>query len=267
MELNINKPIAFFDLETTGLSITNDRIVEISILKVMPNGEQEKICERLNPEMPISAEASSIHGIYEKDIKDSPTFKERAKFYEQFLKGCDLGGYNLLKFDIPVLVEEFLRYDIEFKLDSRKVVDVQRIFYMMEPRTLSAAYKFYCDKSLENAHSAEADTIATYEVLKAQIERYEGVTIKDNKDNEYSPIKNDIQALHDVSATKFADLVGRIAYNDEGVEVFNFGKHKNRPVADVFKKEPGYYDWMMRGDFALSTKRKLTEIKLKMLQN
>ena len=183
------------------------------------------------------------------------------------MKGCDLGGYNLLKFDIPVLVEEFLRYDIEFKLESRKVIDVQRIFYMMEPRTLSAAYKFYCDKSLDNAHSAEADTIATYEVLKAQIERYDGVTIKDAKDNEYAPIKNDIQALHDVSATKFADLVGRIAYNDKGIEVFNFGKHKNKPVAEVFKKEPGYYDWMMRGDFALSTKRKLTEIKLKMLQN
>lgn len=267
MELNITKPIAFFDLETTGLSITNDRIVEISILKVLPGGQKESLNERLNPTIPISAESSDIHGIKDSDVKDLPTFKDRAKQYEQFLKGCDLGGYNLLKFDIPVLVEEFLRNDIEFKLENRKVIDVQRIFYMMEPRTLSAAYKFYCDKSLENAHSAEADTIATYEVLKAQIDRYDGVTIKDAKDREYVPIKNDIQALHDVSATKFADLVGRIAYNDQGVEVFNFGKHKNKPVADVFKSEPGYYDWMMRGDFALSTKRKLTEIKLKMLQN
>lgn len=263
MELNINKPLAFFDLETTGINISNDRIVEISILKVQPNGSQEIKTLKINPTIPIPEEVSEIHGIYDKDVADAPTFKEVAKELASFLKGADLGGYNLLKFDIPLLTEEFLRAEIDFNIDSCRIIDAQRIFYLMEPRTLSAAYKFYCNKELDGAHSAEADTIATYEVFKAQIAHYQGTKIKDKNGNLIEPIKNDIQALHDLNANRFADLVGRLAYNSKNEVVFNFGKHKNKLVADVFKSEPSYYDWMMRGDFALSTKKKLTEIKLK----
>lgn len=262
--LNLKKPLAFFDLETTGINITTDRIVELSVLKAMPNGEVQKKTTKVNPTIPIPIESSLIHGIYDEDVKDAPTFASLAKSLHQFLQGCDLGGFNIIRFDVPVLVEEFLRCDIDFDVCNRKMIDVQRIFHLMEPRNLSAAYKFYCDKELVGAHSAEADTIATYEVLKAQIQRYKDVVIKDGKGNENTPIQNDMSVLHALTATQFADLAGRIGFNDKGEEIFNFGKYKNMKVCEVLKKDPSYYDWMMKGDFALNTKKKLTEIKLRM---
>ena len=265
MDLKLKKPIAFFDLETTGINITTDRIVEIAILKVYPDGKEEVKTERINPEMPIPLEASLVHGIYEKDIIDKPTFKQMAKEIAKFMQGCDLGGYNLLKFDVPLLAEEFLRVGVDFDFKSSNIVDAQRIFFMMEQRTLSAAYKFYCDKNLENAHSAEADTMATYEVLKAQLDRYKNTIYKDKNGNESTPIVNDMEALDALNATKNVDLLGRIVYNSEGVEVFNFGKNKDIPVTKVFKEQPQYYDWMMKNDFPLYTKKILTQLKLRML--
>lgn len=261
--LHLKKPLAFFDLETTGINITSDRIVEISIIKIMPNGEQHVRTSRINPTIPIPIESSLIHGIYDEDVKDKPTFASMAHSLAQFLQGCDLGGFNIIRFDVPVLVEEFLRADIDFDISHRKLIDVQRIFHLMEPRNLSAAYKFYCGKDLQGAHSAEADALATYEVLKSQIIRYENVTIKDKDDKEIIPIKNDMNVLHDLTASQFADLAGRIAFNDKGEEIFNFGKYKNMKVTDVLDKDPSYYDWMMKGDFSLNTKKKLTEIKLR----
>jgi DNA polymerase-3 subunit epsilon len=263
MNLHLKKPLAVFDLETTGINVVNDRIVEISILKVMPNGDKEVKTKRVNPTIPISAESSMIHGIYYEDIKDEPTFKQIAKEITKFLEGCDLCGFNVLKFDLPMLAEELLRAEVAFETKSRKIVDAQKIFHMMEPRTLHAAYKFYCDKNLENAHSAEADTIATFEVLDAQVKKYEGVSIKDNKTGkEHIPVKNDVQALHDITSSNMIDYGGRMVYNNEGVAIFNFGKHRNKPVLEVLQKEPGYYDWILKSDFALNTKQKLTEIKL-----
>ncbi|MDB5255766.1 MAG: polymerase epsilon subunit [Chitinophagaceae bacterium] len=268
MLLNLHKPLAFFDLETTGINVTSDRILEISIVKVLPgNNEVEIKTERINPMMPIPLESSLIHGIYEKDIADKPTFKDLAHVFNNFLKGCDLAGFNILKFDVPVLQEEFNRADIDFDLHGRRMVDAQKIFHMMEPRTLSAAYKFYCNKDLNNAHSAEADTLATYEVLKAQVTKYDNLSIKDKKGNDYIPVKNDIQSLHELSAGNLVDLAGRMAFNDQAQVVFNFGKYKGVLVSDVFKKDPSYYDWMMKGDFPIDTKKKLTAIKLEQLKN
>lgn len=263
MILHLKKPLAFFDLETTGTNITNDRIVEISILKVLLNNEISIKTTRINPTVPIPIESSLIHGIYDEDIKDKPTFKSIAHSLNQFLEGCDLAGFNVIKFDVPVLVEEFLRSGIDFDMSGRKIVDVQRIFHMMEPRNLSAAYKFYCNKDLEGAHSAEADTIATFEVLKAQLVRYKDCALKDKNGKEYIPIQNDVNALHNLTASQFADLAGRISFNDSGEEVFNFGKYRNQKVSEVFIKDPSYYDWIMKGDFALNTKKKITEIKLR----
>ncbi|GAL83395.1 DNA polymerase III subunit epsilon [Sporocytophaga myxococcoides] len=263
MGLNLKKPLAFFDLETTGTNITNDRIVEISVLKVMPNNEQIIKTTRINPTIPIPLESSLIHGIYDEDVKDKPTFKSVAAQFATMLQGCDLAGFNILRFDVPVLVEEFLRAGVDFDITNRKMVDAQRIYHLMEPRNLSAAYKYYCNKDLEGAHSAEADTIATFEVLKAQILKYEGCTIKDGDGKEFIPVKNDMNALHELTASQFVDLAGRMVLNDKGEEVFNFGKYKNMKVTDVLQKDPSYYDWMMKGDFALSTKKKLTEIKLR----
>ena len=261
--LHLKNPLVFFDLETTGINIAKDRIVELSFLKALPNGEHVTYTRRVNPEMPIPQESSMIHGIYDEDIKDAPTFKSLAKNLTKFLEGCDLAGFNIIRFDVPMLVEEFLRVGVDFEVSNRKLVDAQRIFHMMEPRNLKAAYKFYCNADLEDAHSAEADTVATFHVLDAQIKKYQGVKIKDSDGNETEPIKNDMQILHDLTASKIVDLAGRMAFNQAGVEVFNFGKHKNRPVVDVLRKEPTYYDWMMKGDFPLDTKRKLTEIKLR----
>ncbi|MBE9510094.1 MAG: 3'-5' exonuclease [Bacteroidetes bacterium] len=251
MELNLRNPIAFFDLETTGINVASDRIVEISVLKVDPSSNEELLTQRINPTIPISKEALAIHGISNDDVSDKPTFAEFARKLANFLEGCDFAGYNCNKFDIPLLAEEFLRVDLDFDFKKHKVIDVQVIFHKMEQRTLSAAYKFYCNKKLENAHSAEADIIATYEVLKAQLDFY-------------SNLKNDVDYLSKFSShKKTVDLIGRIVYNQKGEEVFNFGKHKGEKVEDVFNKEPSYYNWIMNGDFPLFTKKVLTEIKLR----
>ena len=251
LELNLNNPIAFFDLETTGINIVSDRIVEISILRISPKGEEEVLTERINPGISIPQESSKIHGITDQDVKDAPSFKEVAKKLAKFIEGCDLGGYNCNKFDVPLLAEEFLRVGVEVNFKKRKVVDVQVIFHKMEQRTLSAAYKFYCSKDLTDAHSAQADTIATYEVLKAQLGHYDN-------------LENDIQYLSQFSShTKNVDFAGRVIYNDKGVEVFNFGKFKGKSVEQVLKDEPGYYGWIINGDFPLYTKNVVTEIKMR----
>ncbi|MBN1651095.1 MAG: 3'-5' exonuclease [Bacteroidales bacterium] len=264
MELNLKRPIAFLDLETTGIKVASDRIVEISIVKIHPDGKKEIKTRRVNPEMHIPEETSAIHGIYDEDVKDEPTFRQLAKGLYQFLNNCDLAGYNSNRFDIPLLVEEFLRADIDFDIENRKRIDVQNIFHKMEQRTLVAAYKYYCGKDLENAHSAEADTIATYEVLKAQLDRYKGVEFKDKSGQVSIPVVNDINALAEFSeVNKSADLIGFIIYNDQGEEIINFGKHKGKLVSEIFNTESSYYDWMMKGDFPLSTKKVITKLKLK----
>lgn len=252
MQLNLANPIVFFDLETTGVNISKDRIIEISLLKVAPNGKEESKTRRINPGIPIPPEATAIHRISNEDVKDCPTFKEIAKSLAAQIEGCDLAGFNSNRFDIPLLAEEFLRADVDIDLSKRKFVDVQTIFHKMEQRTLSAAYKFYCGKSLEDAHSAAADTFATYEVLKAQLDRY-------------PDLKNDIRFLSEFSCfTNNVDFAGRMIYNDKGEEVINFGKYKGRLVAEVLKADPGYYAWMMSGDFPLNTKQKLTEIRMRL---
>ncbi len=265
---NLTRPIAFFDLETTGVNVASDRIVEISILKVLTNGTKEIKTKRINPTLPIPIQSSEIHGIYDTDIANEPTFKEIAKSLAEFLKDCDLAGYNSNKFDIPILVEEFLRAGVDFDLKGRRFVDVQNIFHQMEQRTLKAAYKFYCGKEIIKAHSAEADIEATYEVFLAQLKKYEGVEFEDKKGVKSIPIKNDIKALHDfTNIHKNADLAGRIIFNEEGIEVFNFGKHTGKSVEKVLREEPSYYTWMLNGDFPLYTKNTLTKIKLRMAFN
>jgi len=250
MKLKLSNPIAFFDLETTGLNIASDRIVEISIIKILPNGDRETKTKLLNPTIPISEESISIHGITNEDVKDKATFNEVAKEVNEFIKDCDLAGYNSNRFDIPLLAEEFLRAGINFDISKRNLIDVQNIFHKMEQRTLIAAYKFYCHKDLTKAHSAEADTLATFEVLEAQLDKY-------------NELENDMKFLADFSRqTKNVDLLGRIIRNDKDVAVFNFGKHKGKSVKEVLTKEPSYYSWMMKGDFPLYTKKVLKEIKL-----
>lgn len=250
MRLELKNPIIFFDLETTGINIASDRIVEISYLKVDLNGKESIKTLRVNPEMPIPEKATSIHGISNEDVKNEPTFNEIAKSVARDFEGCDLAGYNSVRFDIPLLAEEFLRSGVDIDLKRRKFVDVQVIFMKMEPRTLGAAYKYFVGKELTDAHSAEADTIATYEVLQAQLERYPNLV-------------NDIGKLAEFSAhNRNVDFAGRIVYNDEDVEVFNFGKYKGKPVKDILQSDPGYYGWMMNGDFPLYTKKVLTSIKL-----
>ena len=252
MNLQLKRPIVFFDLETTGVDAAKDRIVEISMVKVAVDGTKTVKTRRINPEMPIPAEASAIHGITDDDVKDEPTFKQIAKSLAAFIEGCDFGGFNSNRFDLPLLVEEFMRAGVECDFQRRKFVDVQTIFHRKEQRTLVAAYKFYCDKDLENAHSAEADTMATYEVLEAQIERY-------------PDIGNTVDALAEFSAGKpMVDFAGRLTLNDNGEEIFTFGKYKGRKVMDVFRDDPSYYSWMMNGDFPLYTKKIITEIRLRM---
>lgn len=263
LNLKLKKPLAVFDIEATGPNVCRDRIIELCIIKLLPDHTSEQYTYKLNPTIPITAEASLIHGMYDKDVKDFPTFLEVAPKVNQVLKGCDLGGFNHVKFDIPMLVEEFLRCDMDFDLKNRLLIDAQKIFHLMEKRTLSAAYKFYCDKELSDAHSAVADTKATLEVILAQIERYEGQTVIDNSGNELGVIKKEMEQLHKVFNNQMVDLAGRFVYNQDGVEVFNFGKHRHRPVLEVLKEEPGFYDWMMRGEFPLDTKKKLTELRLK----
>ncbi|GAB3268299.1 3'-5' exonuclease [Larkinella harenae] len=261
--LFLKKPLAFFDLETTGIDPMKDRIVEISIAKALPNGEVVVKTQRINPTIPIPIETSLIHGIYDEDIKEEPTFKSVARTMAQFLDGCDLGGYNCNRFDIPLLVEEFLRANVDFDLKNRRLIDVQRIFHVMEPRTLKAAYKFYCGKELINAHSAEADTLATFEVLESMVVRYDGAIAADEKGNEVI-IGNDIEILNKLMLNNNVDLRGHMVYNKDGKEVVNFGKHKGTLVVDVLQKEPSFYDWILKSEFPLDTKRKLTEIKLRM---
>lgn len=268
MELQLTRPIAFLDLETTGIKVATDRIVEICMLRVLPDGTTRIRTFRINPEIPIPPEVTAIHGISDEDVRDCPTFRQLAGEIAAFLENCDLAGYNSNHFDIPLLAEEFLRADYEFELKGRRFIDVQNIFHRMEPRNLSAAYKFYCNRELINAHSAEADTIATYEILKSQLDRYADTEHKDRYGKLTKPIVNDVKALSEFSHTsRNVDLIGHIVYNDKNVEVFNFGKHKGKAVTQVLKDEPSYYDWMMKGDFPLSTKKVLTRIKLKGFNN
>ncbi|AUP78212.1 3'-5' exonuclease [Flavivirga eckloniae] len=255
MQLNLTRPICFFDLETTGVNISKDRIVEISILKVFPDGKEVNKTWLVNPEMDIPKEVTEIHGITNEKVANEPTFKELAKEIHNMVKDSDLGGFNSNRFDIPLLAEEMLRADMDFDMKNRLAVDVQTIFHKMEQRTLSAAYKFYCDKNLDGAHSAEADTNATYEVLKAQIAKYE-------------EIENNTKFLAEFSSRKkFADFAGFIAYNKDGVECFSFGKHKGKLVTEVLEKEPGYFGWLLNADFPLYTKKVLTSIKLRSFNN
>ena len=265
MKLNLTRPLAFFDLEATGINIGADRIVEISVIKLHPDGTDEAKTWRVNPGIPIPAEVSLIHGIYDEHIKDEPTFAQLAADVAAFIADSDLAGYNSNKFDIPMLMEEFLRGGVPFDLENRLFIDVQNIFHQMEQRTLKAAYQFYCNKQIINAHSAEADTRATMEVLLAQIARYENVEWEDKKGNKTVPVVNDVAALHKfTNLHRPVDFAGRLAFNDDGEEVFNFGKHKGKKVEDVFNLEPSYYSWMMQGDFPLYTKRKLEEIYARM---
>jgi DNA polymerase-3 subunit epsilon len=254
MQLNLANPLVFFDLETTGINISKDRIIEISLLKVFPNGKEDSKTRRINPEMPIPPESTLIHGITDDDVKDCPPFKKIAKSLATLLEGCDLAGFNSNRFDIPLLVEEFLRAGVHIDLNKRKFVDVQTIFHKMEQRTLSAAYKFYCNKDLDKAHSAEEDARATYEVLKSQLDRY-------------PELRNDIKYLSEFSSfTNNVDFAGRMIYNENKEEVINFGKYKGRLVTEVLSNDPSYYSWIMNGDFSLNTKNVLTEIRLRTLQ-
>jgi DNA polymerase-3 subunit epsilon len=246
--LQLTRPLAFIDLETTGVSLSTDRIVELAIVKLMPDETRLVKRKLINPQIPIPEASSAIHGITDEMVKDAPTFKQAGNEIKQFLENCDLGGYNSNRFDIPILMEEFLRAGMDVDLSNRRMVDVQHIFYTMEPRTLSAAYKYYCSKELENAHSAEADVNATIEVLHAQVERYE--KLGDSIDS----------ILSTIGEEKIVDYARRFSFNEKGIEIFNFGKFKGMAVTDVLKKEPQYYDWMMKGDFPLHTKQKLTEL-------
>jgi len=264
MNLKLNKPLAVIDLETTGTNVGSDRIVEICILKVFPGGKREIKTQRINPGIPIPLAVQAIHGISDDDVKNEPKFSEVAQQLAQMLLGCDLSGYNALKFDIPLLAEEFLRSGVEFDLKNRRIVDVQNIFHKMEPRNLRAAYRFYCGKELLDAHSAEADTVATFEILDAQVKRYKDAAYIDSDGNITYPFKNDIAALHDFSVYhKFCDLAGHLIYDEQGRETFNFGKYKGMLVDEVFRREPSYYDWMVNAQFPEYTKKIITAIKLR----
>lgn len=247
-QLTLTRPIIFFDLETTGVNHAKDRIVEMALVKLLPGGARDSYVKRINPEMPIPAETSAIHGIFDEDVKHAPTFKQVAHTLYEWMKGCDLGGYNSARFDLPVLAEEFLRAGIQVDFEKRKMVDAQQIFFKMEQRTLTAAYKFYCNKAIENAHSAEADILATIEVLEAQIDKYPELTDR-------------VDQLHDLSSggEECVDFARSMVMKN-GRIVFNFGKYKDKSVEEIFTKEPGYYDWMMKSDFTLHTKQKISEI-------
>lgn len=250
MSLKLTRPIIFFDLETTGVNITQDRIVEISIIKVMPNGEEIEKTRRINPEMPIPAEATAVHGITDEDVKDCPTFRQVAKDLAAHFTGCDIAGFNSNKFDIPMLDQELRRAGVKFDFSKARFIDVQAIFHKKEQRNLVAAYRFYCDKELEGAHSANADTRATYEVLLAQLQKYDD-------------LPSDVQGLADFAChNRNIDLIGRLVRDDNGQAIINFGKYKGKPAAEVLKTDPGYYSWIMQGDFPENTKDAFTRIKL-----
>lgn len=269
MQLKLTKPLVFFDLETTGINIAKDRIVELAMVKIMPDGtrickpEKEGLENRylVNPEMPIPPESTAVHGIGDDDVKDAPTFRQIAKGVFKFLHGCDLGGFNSNKFDIPLLAEEFMRVDIDFSTEDRNLIDVQTIFHIMEQRTLKAAYKFYCDASLDDAHAALPDTMATYDVFQKMVERYEGSDIVDAKGNVLPTFTNDMDVLHRFCERgRNVDFMGRFVYDDNNIPVFNFGKYKGQAVAEVLRTNPGYYNWMMDGDFPRYTKKVLTDV-------
>jgi DNA polymerase-3 subunit epsilon len=270
MKLNLKRPLVFLDLETTGTNVASDRIVELALVKVMPDGstvtrpDQTDGSARylVNPQMPIPKETSLVHGIYDEDVADAPTFESIAPKLFKFLHGCDLAGFNSNKFDLPLLAEEFLRVGIDFSLDDRNIIDVQVLFHLMEQRTLRAGYTFYTGKTLDNAHEALADTIATYEVFVEQVKRYQGQPVYDLRGNLLATFDNDMEVLHQVSQRhRPADLMGRMVYDDEGVVVFNFGKYKGKSVQEVLKNDPGYYGWMMQGDFPLYTKKVLKSLR------
>lgn len=249
MKLKLDRPLIFFDLETTGTNITHDRIVELSYIKVYPDGEEERKTRRLNPEMPIPAESTAIHGITDADVANAPTFRQIAKSLMEIFEGCDIAGYNSNKFDVPVLMEEFGRCGMNFDIVGRRFIDVQNIFHKKEQRTLVAAYKFYCGEELTNAHAANADTEATYKVLLGQLAMYDD-------------LENDVEFLAKFSSVgRNVDLAARIVLNDKDEPVFNFGKHKGKTVKEVLRKEPSFYDWMMQGDFPKNTKDVLTQLK------
>ena len=260
MKLNLKRPLAFFDLEATGINVGADRIVEIAVLKAMPDGSETVKTWRVNPEMPIPLQTSLIHGIYDEDVANEPTFKALAAEIAEFIGDSDLAGYNSNKFDIPMLLEEFLRAEIDFDMNNRKFVDVQNIFHQMEQRTLKAAYKFYCQEDLVNAHAAEADVIATYKVLLGQLEMYKETEFENKQGEKSIPVVNDVDALHVfTNINKPVDFAGRMVYNENDEVCFNFGKHKGKTTAQVFAVEPSYYAWMKQGDFPLYTKKKLDE--------
>ena len=266
MLLNLKNPLVFLDLETTGINIVKDRIVEIALIKVLPGGKEEEFDMRINPGMPISPHASAVHGIYDEDVKDCPSFKEVARQIVKFIEGCDLAGFNSNRFDIPLLTEELLRAGMDIDFKKRKFVDVQTIFHKMEKRTLAAAFKFYCQQELNNAHNAMADTRATYEVLKAQLDHYDGVEVEMNGKKE-APIVNNVEKLSEFSShTRNVDFAGHIILDDNGVEIFNFGKNKGVPVEKVLAEQPGYFGWMLKSEFPAYTKKVLTEIKLRALK-
>lgn len=251
MKLNLERPLIFFDLETTGTNVTHDRIVELSYIKIYPDGREEKKSRRINPGIPIPAAATAVHHITDEDVKNEPTFKNIAKSLNEIFEGCDIAGFNSNKFDVPLLMEEFGRCGVNFDVTGRHFIDVQNIFHKMEQRTLVAAYRFYCGKELEGAHSALADTEATYEVLKEQIKKY-------------ADLENNVAALAKFSSTgRNLDLAARIVLDDQDRPVFNFGKHKGKTVEEVLKKEPSFYDWMMQGDFPKNTKDVLSQLKYK----
>ncbi|MBD5244215.1 MAG: 3'-5' exonuclease [Barnesiella sp.] len=255
MELKLTKPVIFFDLETTGTNITHDRIVEISLIKIMPNGEEFERTRRINPEMPIPAEATAVHHITDADVADAPKFGQIAKDLAKIFEGCDIAGFNSNKFDVPMLAEEFLRAGVKFDFTKPRYIDVQNIFHRKEQRTLVAAYRFYCGKELDDAHSANADTRATYEVLKAQLDRYDD-------------LQNDVDYLAEFSTHAHnVDLMGRLIYDDKKREIINFGKYKGQVAADVLRRDSGYYNWIMQGDFAQNTKDVFTNIKLRLKNN
>jgi DNA polymerase III subunit epsilon len=266
MSLNLKTPLCFFDLETTGINISNDRIIEIAVIKLMPNGEVHRKTNLVNPTIPIPAESSAIHGISNEDVADKPKFKELAKEYAKFMEGADLSGFNILKFDVPVLVEEFLRAEVEFDYTRKRIVDSQKIFHLMEKRNLAAALRFYCQREMTNAHSAESDAEASMDILLAQVSKYDNQKVEDGLGKFIGTIKNDMDALTLATSFEMVDLAGRMVKNQKGLVVFNFGKHKGKAVLDVLKDEPSYYDWMMQGEFPLDTKRKLTEVKLSTLK-
>lgn len=270
MKLNLKKPLVFFDLETTGVDVATDRIVELALVKVMPDGSVQTKPDKasgekrllINPGIPIPVETSIIHGVYDEDVKDARTFADIAPKLFKYLHGCDLGGFNSNRFDIPLLAEEFLRAGIDFGVEDRNLIDAQVIFHLMEQRTLSAGYKFYCNKTLDGAHEALPDTLATFEIFKAQIERYDGVEYTDKKGVANSPIINDMEAIGKFcQRNNNADLMGRLVYNDAGEVTFNFGKNKGKTVKEILEKEPGYYGWMMQGSFPLYTKKVLKSVK------